>query len=140
MLSIQELHSSTLKELLQDLEKSNTELLKIRMGIKTKNVKDTSLYLKQRRYASVGDIIVVAVKSASVKGVVKNHTVQRAVVVRTRKEVRRNDGSYLRFDDNAAVIIGTDGNPKGTRVFGPIARELRAAGYQKIISQAPEVL
>jgi len=94
----------------------------------------------KRRYASVGDIIIVAVKSASVKGVVKNHTVQRAVVVRTKKEIRRNDGSYLRFDDNAAVIISENGEPKGTRVFGPIARELRAAGYQKIISQAPEVL
>lgn len=94
----------------------------------------------KRRYASVGDVIIVAVKSASVKGVVKNHTVQRAVVVRTRKEIRRNDGSYLRFDDNAAVIISENGEPKGTRVFGPIARELRAAGYQKIISQAPEVL
>ena len=94
----------------------------------------------KRRYASVGDVIIVAVKSASVKGVVKNHTVQRAVVVRTRKEIRRNDGSYLRFDDNAAVIISENGEPKGTRVFGPIARELRAKGYQKIISQAPEVL
>ncbi len=94
----------------------------------------------KRRYASVGDIIVVAIKSASVKGTIKNHTVQRAVVVRTRKEVRRKDGSYLRFDDNAAVIISENGEPKGTRVFGPIARELRAAGYQKIISQAPEVL
>ena len=94
----------------------------------------------KRRYASVGDVIIVAVKSASVKGVVKNHTVQRAVVVRTRKEIRRNDGSYLRFDDNAAVLISENGEPKGTRVFGPIARELRAAGYQKIISQAPEVL
>lgn len=94
----------------------------------------------KRRYAQVGDVIVVAVKSAAVKGVVKKSTVQRAVVVRTKKPVRREDGSYLRFDDNAVVIIGTDGMPKGTRVFGPIARELRAKGYQKIISQAPEVL
>ena len=94
----------------------------------------------KRRYAHVGDIIVVAVKAASVKGVVKNHTVQRAVVVRTKTPIRRRDGSYLRFDDNAAVVIDTAGVPKGTRVFGPIARELRAKGYQKIISQAPEVL
>ncbi len=94
----------------------------------------------KRKYARTGDVIVVAVKSASVKGVVKNHTVQRAVVVRTRSNTRRADGSYLRFDDNAVVIVGTDGQPKGTRVFGPIARELRARGYQKIISQAPEVL
>lgn len=94
----------------------------------------------KRRYAYVGDVIVVAVKSAAVKGVVKNHTVQRAVVVRTKNNIRRTDGSYLRFDDNAVVIINNDGMPKGTRVFGPIARELRARGYQKIISQAPEVL
>jgi large subunit ribosomal protein L14 len=94
----------------------------------------------KRRYATVGDVIVVAVKSAAVKGVVKKSSVQRAVVVRTKKPVRREDGSYLRFDDNAVVIIGADGMPKGTRVFGPIARELRAQGYQKIISQAPEVL
>ncbi len=94
----------------------------------------------KRKYAHVGDVIVVAVKSAAVKGVVKNHTVQRAVVVRTRKNIRRKDGSYIRFDDNAVVIIETDGMPKGTRVFGPIARELRSRGYQKIISQAPEVL
>lgn len=94
----------------------------------------------KRKYAHVGDVIVVAVKSAAVKGVVKNHTVQRAVVVRTKSNIRRADGSYLRFDDNAAVIIGNDGMPKGTRVFGPIARELRARGFQKIISQAPEVL
>lgn len=94
----------------------------------------------KRRYAHVGDVIVVAVKAAAVKGVVKNHTVQRAVVVRTKNNVRRTDGSYIRFDDNAVVIINNDGMPKGTRVFGPIARELRARGYQKIISQAPEVL
>jgi len=94
----------------------------------------------KRKYAGVGDVIVVAVKHAAVRGVIKNHTVQRAVVVRTRNNIRRKDGSYLKFDDNAVVIIGTDGMPKGTRVFGPIARELRARGYQKIISQAPEVL
>ena len=94
----------------------------------------------KRRYASVGDLVVIAVKTASVRGVVKGHSVQRAVVVRTRKPIRREDGSYLSFDDNAVVIVNNDGIPKGTRVFGPIARELRAKGYQKIISQAPEVL
>lgn len=94
----------------------------------------------KKKYARIGDLVVVAVKSASVKGVVKNHTVQRAVVVRTKNTIRRLDGSYLRFDDNAVVIVDTNGMPKGTRVFGPIARELRAAGYQKIVSQAPEVL
>lgn len=94
----------------------------------------------KRKYAGIGDLIVVAVKSAAVKGVVKNHTVQRAVVVRIKKNIRRKDGSYLRFDDNACVIVNNDGLPKGTRVFGPIARELRVRGYQKIISQAPEVL
>ncbi len=94
----------------------------------------------KRRYARIGDLIVVAVKSASVRGVVKNHTVQRAVVVRTKKAIRRDDGSYLSFDDNAVVVVDNAGMPKGTRVFGPIARELRGRGYQKIISQAPEVL
>ncbi|MBU0727294.1 50S ribosomal protein L14 [Patescibacteria group bacterium] len=94
----------------------------------------------KRKYARIGDLIVVAVKSASVKGVVNNHTVQKAVVVRTKDAIRRDDGSYLRFDSNAVVIVNNDGMPKGTRVFGPIARELRARGYQKIISQAPEVL
>lgn len=94
----------------------------------------------KRKYAGIGDLVVVAVKSAAVRGVVKNHTVQRAVVVRTKNNIRRTDGSYLRFDENAVVIVNNDGLPKGTRVFGPIARELRARGYQKIISQAPEVL
>jgi len=94
----------------------------------------------KRRYAGIGDVIVVAVKTASVKGIVKNHSIQRAVVVRTKNSIRREDGSYIKFDDNAVVIIGGDGMPKGTRVFGPIARELRTYGYQKIISQAPEVL
>ncbi|PIZ71254.1 50S ribosomal protein L14 [Candidatus Peregrinibacteria bacterium CG_4_10_14_0_2_um_filter_43_11] len=94
----------------------------------------------KRRYGGIGDVIVVAVKSASVKGVVKNHTIQRAVIVRLKKAIRRPDGSYIRFDENAVVIIGNDGQPKGTRVFGPVARELRTKGYQKIISLAPEVL
>lgn len=94
----------------------------------------------KRRYARIGDIIVVAVKEATPKGVVKRKSVERAVVVRQRKEIRRKDGSYIRFDENAVVIINKDEQPKGTRVFGPIARELRPKGFQKIISQAPEVL
>lgn len=93
-----------------------------------------------RRYARIGDKIIVSVKDASPKGIVKKKSVQTAVVVRTVKEIRRKDGTYLRFDDNAAVIIDKAGEPKGTRVFGPVARELRGLGYQKIISQAPEVL
>ena len=92
------------------------------------------------RYAGVGDVIVVAIKLASPKGLVKEHTVERAVVVRTKKSIHRNDGSYLRFDDNACVIVAKDNLPKGTRVFGPVARELRPKGFQKIISLAPEVL
>src|SRR6056300_293553 len=94
----------------------------------------------KRRYASVGDQIVVSVKSAAPGGGIKKGTVTRAVVVRTRKEIRRKDGSYIRFDDNAVVIIGKEKMPKGTRVFGPVARELRELGYQKIISLAPDVL
>lgn len=94
----------------------------------------------KRRYARIGDVIVVAVKKALPKGVVKKKSVQRAVIVRQKKTMKRNDNSYIRFDENAVVIIGNDGNPKGTRVFGPVARELRRKGYQKIISQAPEVL
>ncbi len=93
-----------------------------------------------RRYASVGDVIVVTVKKADPNGGVKKKKVVKAVVVRTNKEIRRKDGSYVRFDDNACVIIGDDGNPKATRIFGPVARELRAKGYQKIVSLAPEVL
>ena len=94
----------------------------------------------KRRYARIGDVIVVAVKTASPKGVVKKHTVEKAVIVRTTDSIRRKDGSYLRFSQNACVIINKEGLPKGTRVFGPIARELRQKGYQKIISLAPEVL
>lgn len=94
----------------------------------------------KRRYARIGDVIVVAVKAAAPTGVVKKKSIQKAVVVRTKKEIRRKDGTYLRFDDNAVVIIEANMQPKGTRVFGPIARELRGRGYQKIISQAPEVL
>ena len=94
----------------------------------------------RRRYACIGDLIKVAVKEATPRGTVRKKTVELAVVVRTRSMTRRKDGSGIRFDDNACVIIQKDGMPKGTRVFGPVARELRARGYQKIISQAPDVL
>jgi len=94
----------------------------------------------RRRYAHLGDVIVVAVKEAAPKGIVKKKSVEKAVVVRTRDMVHRPDGSGIRFDENACVIIGGDGEPKGTRVFGPIARELRGRGYQKIVSLAPDVL
>ena len=94
----------------------------------------------RRRYASVGDLIVVTVKNAIPGGIAKKGQVTRAVVVRTTKEVRRSDGSYIRFDDNAAVLLNTAGEPRGTRVLGPVARELRDNGYMKIISMAPEVL
>ncbi len=93
-----------------------------------------------RKFASVGDVIIASVKSAIPNGVVKKGDVVKAVVVRTKKEIRRPDGSYIRFDENAAVIIRDDGNPKGTRIFGPIARELRDKDYTKILSLAPEVL
>ena len=93
-----------------------------------------------RRYASVGDVIVATVKDATPGGVVKKGEVVRAVVVRTKKEIRRKDGSYISFDENAAVIIKEDKNPKGTRIFGPVARELREKKYMKILSLAPEVL
>ena len=93
-----------------------------------------------RRYAGVGDVIVCSVKKAAPGGVAKKGDVVKAVVVRTVKEVRRKDGSYIRFDDNAAVIIKEDKNPKGTRIFGPVARELREKQFMKIISLAPEVL
>lgn len=93
-----------------------------------------------RRYASVGDIIVVSVKSAIPGGAVKKGDVSRAVVVRTKKEVRRKDGTYIRFDENAAVLLDNHNEPKGTRIFGPVARELREKQFMKIISLAPEVL
>jgi large subunit ribosomal protein L14 len=94
----------------------------------------------RRRYAHVGDVIVATVKQASPTGNVKKKSVVRAVVVRTKNTIRRKDGSTIKFDDNAAVIIGDDKNPKATRIFGPVPRELRELGYQKIISLAPEVL
>ena len=90
--------------------------------------------------ASVGDIITVHIKQSTPEATVKKGEVAKAVVVRTKTAIRRNDGSYLRFDSNAVVILGTDGNPKGTRIFGPVARELRAKNFMKIISLAPEVL
>ena len=93
-----------------------------------------------RRYARIGDVIVATVKDAQPGGVVKKGDVVHAVVVRTKKETRRRDGSYIRFDENAAVIINDDKTPKGTRIFGPVARELREKQYMKILSLAPEVL
>ena len=93
-----------------------------------------------RKYAEIGDIIMASVKSATPGGVVKKGEVVKAVVVRTKKGVRRADGSYLKFDENAAVIIREDKTPKGTRIFGPVARELRDGEYLKILSLAPEVL
>lgn len=94
----------------------------------------------RRRYASVGDIVVVSVKSAAPRGMVKKKEVLKAVIVRTRKEIKRIDGSTIRFDDNAAVIVDKDGNPKGTRIFGPIPREIKDKGFNKIASLAVEVL
>ena len=94
----------------------------------------------KRRYARLGDIVVLSIKSAEPRKLVKKKDVVRAVVVRQNKEFRRKDGSYIRFDDNAVVIIDAKGEPKGARIFGPIPRELAERGYQKIISLAPEVL
>ncbi|MFQ6615998.1 MAG: 50S ribosomal protein L14 [Fidelibacterota bacterium] len=94
----------------------------------------------RRKYASLGDIVVVTVKQAIPGGMVKRGDIARAVVVRTKKERRRKDGSYVRFDDNAAVLLTGTGDPRGTRIFGPVARELREKGFMKIISMAPEVV
>ena len=93
-----------------------------------------------RKYAGVGDVIVASVKTATPGGVVKKGDVVKAVIVRSKKGLRRQDGSYIKFDENAAVIIKEDGTPKGTRIFGPVARELREKDYLKILSLAPEVL
>ena len=94
-----------------------------------------------RRYGAIGDVVVATVKSAAAQGSVKKSEIVKAVIVRCSKEWRREDGSYIRFDDNAAVILDTDGkNPRGTRIFGPVARELREKGFMKIVSLAPEVL
>jgi len=94
----------------------------------------------RRRYASIGDIIVVSVKESMPRSKVKKGDVKKAVIVRTKKALKRSDGSAIKFDDNSAVIIGDNGEPLGTRIFGPVARELRAKKYMKIISLAPEVL
>ncbi|MDD3480804.1 MAG: 50S ribosomal protein L14 [Patescibacteria group bacterium] len=94
----------------------------------------------RRRYAGIGDTIIASVKLAVPGGQAKKKEVVRAVVVRTRKETKRKDGSTIRFDDNAAVLVGTDGQPRGTRIFGPVGRELREKGFSRILSQAPEVL
>ena len=94
----------------------------------------------RRRYASVGDLIICSVKVATPNGVVKKGDVVKAVVVRTKKAIKRPDGSYIRFDENSAVIIDDQGQPRGTRIFGPVARELRDRDFMKIISLAPEVL
>lgn len=94
----------------------------------------------KRRYASVGDVIVVSIKEAIPNAKVKKGSVMKAVIVRTKKEYRRKDGTYIRFDTNSAVLIDNDGEPIGTRIFGPVARELRAKQYMKIVSLAPEVL
>ena len=93
----------------------------------------------KRRYASIGDEIVVTVKEATTGGI-KKGTVSKAVIVRTKKEIRRKDGSYIRFDDNAVVLLNPAGEPRGTRIFGPVARELRDRDYMRIVSLAPEVL
>ena len=94
----------------------------------------------KRKYARLGDVIVVTVKKAIPGGNLKKGTISKAVIVRTRKEIRRKDGSYIRFDDNAAVLINNQMEPTGTRVFGPVARELRRGGYMRIVSMAPEVI
>jgi len=94
----------------------------------------------KRRYASVGDTIVVTVKSAIPSSTIKKGTVSKAVVVRTKKEIRRKDGSYIRFEENAAVLLNPQNEPRGTRIFGPVARELREKQFMKIVSLAPEVL
>ena len=94
----------------------------------------------RRRYAGLGDVVIVAVKDALPNGTVKKSDVARAVVVRTAKETRRKDGSYIRFDENAVVIINEQGEPRATRIFGPVARELREKNFMKIVSLAPEVL
>ncbi len=93
-----------------------------------------------RRYAGVGDIVVVSVKNAMPGGQVKKGDISKAVIVRTKKEYRRKDGSYIRFDENAAVLVSNEMEPKGTRIFGPVARELREKQYMRIVSMAPEVL
>lgn len=116
-----------------------------RLGVADNSGAKTVLVIRvlggtRRRYASVGDKIVVAVKSAMPSGAVKKGSVAKAVIVRTKKEVRRADGSYIRFDDNACVILNPTGEMRGTRIFGPVARELRENNFMKVVSLAPEVL
>lgn len=94
----------------------------------------------KRRYAGVGDVIICSVREATPNGNIKKGDVVRCVIVRTKKEIRRKDGSYIRFDQNSAVLIDNNGNPRGTRIFGPVARELREKRYMKIVSLAPETL
>lgn len=94
----------------------------------------------RKRYARIGDEIVVSVKHATPTGTIKKGTISRAVIVRTKKEIRRRDGSYIRFDDNAVVLLNAAGEPRGTRIFGPVARELRERQHMRIVSLAPEVL
>lgn len=94
----------------------------------------------RRKYARIGDVIIATVKSASPNGVIKKSEIVKAVVVRTRKNYRRKDGTYIKFDENAAVIIDDQNNPRGTRIFGPVARELRDKNYMKIVSLSPEVI
>ncbi|HEC21137.1 MAG TPA: 50S ribosomal protein L14 [Candidatus Peregrinibacteria bacterium] len=94
----------------------------------------------KRRYAGMGDVIVCSVKSASPRGTVRRRSVERALIVRTKRTLKRKSGIHLRFDENAAVIIDKEGQPKGTRIFGPVGRELKEKGFQKVVSQAPEVL
>lgn len=116
-----------------------------RLGVADNSGAKTVLVIRvlggtRRRYASVGDKIVVTVKSAMPAGAVKKGSVAKAVIVRTKKEVRRADGSYIRFDDNACVILNQAGEMRGTRIFGPVARELRENNFMKVVSLAPEVL
>jgi len=115
--------------LLKPADNSGAVMLKI-MGIPGSN----------KRSARVGDLVTVVIKGVSSTGLVKDHSVAKAIIVRSRKEVRRKDGSYIRFDDNAAVVVDKDKNMVGTRVFGPVAREIREKGYLKIVSLAKEVL
>lgn len=113
--------------------------LKVADNSGAKKLKLIGIPGSNKQFATVGDVVTVVVSGASSVGAVKDHSVVRAVIVRTKKEVRRNDGTYIRFDDNAAVVINKDKNMLGTRVFGPVARELRDKEFTKIVSLAPEV-
>jgi large subunit ribosomal protein L14 len=113
--------------------------LKVADNSGAKKLKMIGIPGSNKKFAEIGDIVTVVVSGASSVGNVKDHTVNHAVLVRTKKEVRRKDGSYIRFDDNAAVLVGKDNVMVGTRVFGPIAREIKEKGFSKIVSLAPEV-